>query len=232
VGYRFSKDLRKFLNGIDLQYSTFLIALPSGGILYNKHEKTYWTPDIYNHEVYKLLKNNIDNNETAISESICTVAIGSMDRYFICTTHGASYWYGPKSMDSQLRNRINFSGGYGSRVELVAFGREFNSYVILYEKGLIVYCNIPEKLEYYMRKYTKSKKRWPNFISMGPSGQFFIRFTDHLWKCGGMAENDEQYLHNISATKRIKEVSFAERGIIVRYNEGGEIGDLSRESLP
>jgi len=74
-----------------------------------------------------------------------------------------------------------------------------------------------KKLVYYMDKYTRSKKRWPDHISMGPCGQFFIRFTDHTWKCGGMGERDEDYLRGICGG--VREVSFAEKGVIVRYNE-------------
>jgi len=87
----------------------------------------------------------------------------------------------------------------------------------MYENGRIVYSNIPEKLERYMWKYTKSEKRWPDFISMGPKGQFFIRFTDYLWKCGGMEEKDEDYLYKVKGI--VREVSFGEKGIIVRYND-------------
>lgn len=199
LGYRVSKDLRKHLDNIDLRRCTCLLALWSSGILYNEGEITYWTRGIYNHGVYKILK-----SESLSTEAIRTISIGSLDRYYISTAKGVSYWYGPKSRDFLMRD-----GGKGS-ISSVAFGSEFNSYVVMYKKGTIMYCNIPEKLEFYMRQYTKSKKRWPDFISMGPSGQFFIRFTDGTWKCGGMDEKDEDYLYRISGV--VREVSFCGQG--------------------
>lgn len=133
------------------------------------------------------------------------VSCGSMDRCFILFCDGTAEWNGPEIFCKSLNTHTHLTP---SRV---AFGRHWNSFVIVFDNGDVHFNNIPSDLERQLRKKEKLDLAE---IYLGPSGEWFFAREDG--STSWMAKSCESATKDLDS--RITDVIFGSFGTyIVRY---------------
>ena len=120
-------------------------------------------------------------------------------------------------------------------VKLVAFGTEKSSYFVLFEDGGFAWNELPRKLVKILEKCRRSELPPLDFVSLGPRGQYFVRYANGNWHAGGCSKAEDRVLDEVQGS--VREVTFGYPGIIVRYNPSSEqrkptFKDESIASLP
>lgn len=131
------------------------------------------------------------------------VSCGSMNRCYILFEDGSSEWNGSENFSKCVRNR---------KIKRVAFGRQWNSFVVVFENGDIEFENIPSDLEMHIRRKEHNDIAE---IYLGPSGEWFLS------RSGGsiswMAKSCESNTRDLQM--KITDILFGAFGTyIIRYN--------------
>ena len=129
------------------------------------------------------------------------VAAGSMNRSYILFTDGTSEWHASEGFENCMRSKR-------SKVQRVAFGRHWNSYLILFEDGTISYNNIPTELENTLPHKLLQE------VNLGPNGEWFISTQDGsiFW----MATSCQKIVEDLET--KITDMIFGPNGtFIIRY---------------
>jgi hypothetical protein len=133
------------------------------------------------------------------------VAAGSMNRCFLTFSDGSSEWNASEGFHRCIHEQK------GSSVARVAFGRHWNSFVILFNNGTFHYNNIPTELEAQLRR----KEDGPLAeIYLGPNGEWFLAREDG--KVSWMARSCEIVAKELGLN--ITDMLFGSNGtFIIRY---------------
>ncbi len=141
------------------------------------HEGGSWS---YSSAIPKLLHNKLNGRQRTLPEPRY-VAIGTEDRYFISFVDGKSEWVGPDSMTRCLNASTR-------RVKTVAFGRNFESFFIVFEDGGWHYDDVPDGLIKQIE--ARQRKADLECVSLGPGGEWFLHAANGRAWWGGMASED------------------------------------------
>lgn len=66
-----------------------------------------------------------------------------------------------------------------------------------------------------------------DFVSLGPDGQYFVRFTDGDWRVVGLATYEDELIEQTTAEGSLRHISFGFRGITVRCNPNRTVSGTS-----
>ena len=138
-------------------------------------------------------------------------ALGSEDRYYIRFADGRASWFGPPSMDVELRE----ADGTERRVASVAFGRGFDAYFIVYADGSWCHAGAPKALE---AKITATGARCDlACVSLGPSGEWFVRTKNGGCWWGGQRPEHRAAVDRVKTGVRFLDFG-AEGTYVCRYS--------------
>lgn len=200
IAYFVRKKLHNFIDNIDLEETTRLIAIPSGGddgVLYKlRTGEMYWTNFHHQYWPQVFLKLNSERNRPL------DVSLGTYGRYYMKFAKGNKLWSGPEKMAKFMAKDSN--------VSMVAFGEKYDSYFILFENGSFEYNDIPEELKTPIEGLTLE------FVSLGSRGQWCFRANGKV-KTGGLCKDALEYFKEIEAEGDIREVAFTQTGCIIIY---------------
>lgn len=146
-----------------------------------------------------------------LSSSSCSkyvpesIAVGTGGRYFVKFRNG-------KQMYSKEGSLHTLIGHKEETVRMVAFGAFFKSHAVLFNDGIVSYHNVPRELEKSLQ--TREKV---DFISLGPCGQYFLRFQDGSFKVGGIDDNKLSSLVRIE--EAVREIVFGGTNVSVRHDK-------------
>lgn len=144
------------------------------------------------------LLDKLDGRQKSLSPP-SYVAMGSRDRYFIQFKDGSCSWSGYLPIKETA-----------GRPEIVCFGEYEDSYLIKTKDHRFYWRNIPRAVEDILDS-RNSKLSNLQFISLGPEGEWFIR-----WASGYVEWDGPRWLRDYP---KAREVYFGDGGLaIVRYN--------------
>ncbi len=201
-------DMDEALRKIPLRHVRCLTLTPNGkGFLYSMHNgQSFWSslgPVPLPVDVDNALRTRI--GEHCRPEAI---SLGSFDRYFMQFANGKAQWNGDDEFIAAVEERFD--------VEMVAFGKCVGSFVVVYENGDIAWREIPKQLKKSFAGREKSQSK-SDYISLGPGGEFFVRFKDGSIQYGGMSSEIVKALKEIKGS--IREVTFGgDNSFLARYN--------------
>jgi hypothetical protein len=121
------------------------------------------------------------------------LAMGSLNRYYLQFENGSYEWVASDLFEEKTLAMEN--------IKTVAFGTNFDSFFILSEGGGYSWQGIPEAMNQGMNS-NKYRKKIIDDVSLGPDGEWFVRWKDGSWKGGGYSDNisdklDELKQHSI-----------------------------------
>lgn len=135
-------------------------------------------------------------------------ALGSRERYYIRFCNGKSEWVGCDEMSSELETTSR-------RVRTIAFGRDWNSYFIVYSDGGWSYKNVPSGLVEFI-KSRQDRSTGLECVSLGPAGEYFLRSKDGRACWGGMAHETLASIYKVE--DRVKFIDFGDKdAYLCRY---------------
>jgi len=128
------------------------------------------------------------------------IALGSNDRYYIEFSNGSCQWNGCNMMTALLR--------YSNRkIQTVAFGNDWHSFIIIYKDGWFDYCDIPDELQQII--CTRGSDICDiDCVSIGPKGEYYLRTKDGDAWWGGMHNRNKSRINEIG--DRVKFIDFAD----------------------
>ena len=191
---------------VDEWFSQDVISMSCGGnrstILLYESGGWAWTSGLP-----KFLHNKLKGRQRTLP-SPTYVAIGSLDRYYICFEDGKSQWVGCDGMTKALENSIR-------QVKSVAFGEDWNSYFIVYDDGYWEYSNVPAALDDLIKR--RKCRADLSCVSLGPNGEYYLSARNGRAWWGGMTTD------NMKRTKKYSDrIKFLDFGIddsyILRYS--------------
>lgn len=202
------------LHKIDVDEAECITLIPDGsGVVHTeKNGEVYWSAELES-DIADLLRASTKKSRPL------RLSIGTHGRYFVRFSDNTIAYSRDKAFKLQIKQEP---------VNMVAFGEDYDSYIILYLSGKVAVSRVLSALIRVLLDHA-DKKVTPRFVALGRSEQYFIRFTDHShW--GNMSEDAEDVIENCLPC-HILEVSFGEGdGILVRYNHRrGAVPDI-RES--
>lgn len=207
LSYFIDPRMHEFLENMDLSLVRCLSLLPNGkGYIYTRHDGfSCWNgvgPLDIPEDVDNLLRTRSGHHCRAES-----LALSQDGRYFLKFANGNMQWVS----ESNFTKAINCGN-----VKMVAFGQADHSFVVLYKDGKSAYCCIPSVLAKYLSGNSPYHSS-PDFVSLGPKGEFFLRFKDGVSVFGGMGVRMFKAMKDIQGD--LREVSFAfENSFTARYN--------------
>jgi hypothetical protein len=132
------------------------------------------------------------------------VAAGSMNRCFLSFSDGSSEWNASEGFHRCIQEQ-------NGSVTRVAFGRHWNSFVILFDNGTFRSNNIPTELEVQLSKREESHA---TEVYLGPNGEWFLAREDG--KVSWMAKSCESVAKELGSS--ITDMIFGSSGtFIIRY---------------
>ena len=137
----------------------------------------------------KLLHNKLNGRQKSLPSPLY-VALGSQDRYYIRFQDGKCEFVGCDAMIQTLQKKQ-----ISRTVRTVAFGGDWDSYFIVYSDGGYEYSSIPLALH----KLIKSRNGKCDLacVSLGPSGEFYVRTQNEKAWWGGMTTKNLQTVSSV-----------------------------------
>lgn len=158
-----------------------VISMAYGGsatVLLYENGSSVWTEGLSND-----LFNELNGRQRNLPLPVY-VAMGSQDRYYIRFSDDSSQVFGCDKLSKELKKRSN------RRVQTVAFGENLDSYFVVHTDGWRSYSNVPSGLSDLIENTLNEPEL--ECVSLGPSGEYFVRTRDGRMVWGGMtAENDD-----------------------------------------
>jgi hypothetical protein len=136
----------------------------------------------------KLLHNKLNGRQKWLPKPLY-VALGSQNRYYIRFEDGKSEFVGCDRMVKTLQKKQS------SAVRTVAFGDDWDSYFIVYSDGDYAYSNIPHALRKLL--VSRNNKRDLVCVSLGSSGEYYVRRQDERAWWGGMSTKNLQAVSSV-----------------------------------
>jgi hypothetical protein len=145
----------------------------------------------------KLLHNKLNGRGDRKKPWPVYLAMGSEDRYYLEFEDGASEW-SPASTLTAFGEKIHTMT---SAIKTVAFGDgdHGHSFCILTQGGGYSMDGVPEAMVQGMNSNKYSKKQVDD-VSLGPEGEWFVRWTDGTWKSGGCPTDLDNKLDKLKRT--------------------------------
>ena len=131
------------------------------------------------------------------------ISLGSRGRYFVSFEDGNNHWDGPNTMENLFT---------GKAVRCVAFGKAMHDIITVYKDGTWKHVgNIPNK---QLEKFLKEKDRSSNIncITLGPSGEYFVRDSKGQKWWGGVSNELNQAFEEVKNEKQKKSLHFVDFG--------------------
>ena len=132
------------------------------------------------------------------------IAMGSNDRWF-CQCAIGSQWWG--WLPDDLTDVINEEHKICSFVECMAFGEDLDSYFVMFENGQHTWNNVPSVVERVL-SYRGRNRSPPDFVSLGPNGEYFIRLENGRTWWGGMDDDGMKDTRKLG--KKLKSLYFGD----------------------
>ena len=144
------------------------------------------------------------------------VAMGTKDRYYIEFEDGRSEWVGPAAINKYLQNPEAFGELSRDGVRIVAFGKDFDTYFIVYTCGHWTYeGRIPAGLVDLLKR--RDHVGDLHHVSLGPSGEWYLAATNGKAWWGGVPDDFGHFVKDVKNS--IEFIDFGEGGsYIIRYN--------------
>lgn len=102
-------------------------------------------------------------------------------------------------------------------VKMIAFGKHWDSYFVLYDNGECAWFSAPQELDNFMKSRRRELPK-VDFVSLGPKDQYFLRFADGSWRAKGLTDYERKLIAQTDATGSLREVSFGFGGGTIRYS--------------
>jgi len=152
-----------------------VISMACGGsatVLLYENGSSVWTEGLSND-----LLNELNGRQRNLPLPVY-VAMGSQDRYYIRFSDDSSQFFGCDELSKELKKISNI------RVQTVAFGEKWDSYVVVYADGGLSYSNVPSGLSDLIENTLNEPEL--ECVSLGPSGEYFVSTQDGRMMWGGM----------------------------------------------
>ena len=196
-----SRNLINFLLRIDPADVELLTISPDGlGALYYCVENGEFIWQDAHRISFGITMLNLLNTKVRQRASCLSVGVGK--RYFLQRTDGETWYRGPDLL-SEVANSE-------TKVKCVAFGSCYDSVVVLCDNGSVLRTEqIPVELMKVLDGDTDVQ-----FVSMGPSGEWFVKLSGDEYQYGGV--NAEMKTKLDKCGPKLKEVTFGSKAFIAR----------------
>ena len=159
----------------------------------------------------KLLHNKLNGRGEGARPWTTYLSMGSDGRYFLKFDDGTSEWVGSDSLEEKILEN--------KPVKRVAFGEDYETYFVLSELGGYSWNGIPSTMSAGINS-NKYRKRTIDEVSLGPNGEWFVRWTDGSWKADGLPEHLDAKLAKFGrGSSNIRQILFGPSDTwFIRYN--------------
>lgn len=181
-----------------------VISIACGGratIILYEDGRNAWTSNLT-----KKVHNKLNGRQATLPQATY-VALGSRDRYYIEFKDGESEWVGCDSMTKLLEKDHR-------DVKSVAFGKEWDSYMVVFKDGSYSGKDLPLNL----KKLLKQRKEKDDLkcVSLGPNGEYYLRADNGRAWWGGLTSKNSSMVDE--KNKKIKFIDFGDNNhFIARY---------------
>jgi len=177
------------------KFVTCVATNGKGAVFLYGHGGVAYTPNIPKqlHQKLKQLKHGRASSSTNAADTRPSyVAIGTRERYYVAFHDGTADWKAPKALDKCLKRE--------SMPRSVAFGDKFDSYFLVREDGTWECNDVPDDL----LEKLEDKKEKPDLVcvTLGPSGEWFLRCKNGRMWWGGISEDLDDMIQQLLESDR------------------------------
>ena len=159
----------------------------------------------------KLLHNKLNGRGQRKHPWPVYLSMGSLGRYYLQFADGSYQFCANEGVQAKLSELRNISS--------VSFGASANSYFIVQAAGGYSYSGIPTGMHTAINTNKYKKKCFAN-VSLGPGGEWFVRWTDGSWKGGGWPDDlNERWKELERSGRTVKQILFGPASTwFIRYS--------------
>jgi hypothetical protein len=169
----------------------------------------------YSGDASKLANYFSSSRSSRSVQRVSFAAFGSHNRHYVKLADGTSRYFGSKAFEDVVGQRTP---------QKVAFGKGFESFFVLFTDGSTVWRDLPTALhcELIANKISHAKalpKVGIEEITLGQSGEYFLRFSNCRWKCCGHSHYCQKAIERLRKEGcSIRSIAFGANGSwLIRY---------------